>query len=64
MSEQKRTRTRRKLKFIVFPIFTSIFATRKKSITKQGTKLFLQTVLDIYKVYMKLCRMSQKNADR
>lgn len=30
MSEQKRTTTRRKLKFIVFPIFTSIFATRKK----------------------------------
>lgn len=30
MSEQRRTRTRRKLKFIVFPVFTSIFATRKR----------------------------------
>lgn len=43
MSEQKRTTTRRKLKFIVFPIFTSIFATRKKKKKKHykaGHKTF------------------------
>lgn len=39
MSEQKRTRTRRKLKFIVFPVFTSIFATRKRHY-KTGYKTF------------------------
>lgn len=39
MSEQKRTRTRRKLKFIMFPVFTSIFATRKRHY-KTGYKTF------------------------
>lgn len=39
MSEQKRTRTRRKLKFIVFPVFTSIFATRRRHY-KTGYKTF------------------------
>lgn len=35
----------------------------EKGITKQGRKLLLLAVLDIYKVYMNPCRMSQKTAD-
>lgn len=39
MSEQNITRTRRKLKFIVFPVLTSIYATRKGHY-KTGYKTF------------------------